>query len=93
MKSREYKEVTRITLVIHHGLCQVALELLKSIGVNSVMLESARTARIRIKTTLLDFLGFSDPIEDSPTDIIRIIVHPNEAEKTITFLLKNSTLE
>jgi nitrogen regulatory protein PII len=92
MKSREFKEVTRITLVIHHGLCMEALELLKSIGVNSVMLESARTARIRIKTTLLDFLGFSDPIEDSPTDIIRIIVHPNEAEKTITFLIEKLDL-
>ena len=92
MKNREFTEVTRITLVIHNGLCLEALEVLKKIGVNTVMLESARTARIRIKTTLLDFLGFSDPIEDSPTDIIRIIVHPDDAEKTVAYLIEKLDL-
>ena len=92
MKSRTFTGVTRITLVIHHGLCQDAIELLRKIGINSVMLETARTARIRIKTTLLDFLGFSDPIEDSPTDILRIIVNPNDAEKTIAFLIEKLEL-
>ena len=87
MKSRKFTEVTRITLVVHHGLCQDAIELLRKIGINSVMLETARTARIRIKTTLFDFLGFSDPIEDSPTDILRIIVNPNDAEKTVAYLI------
>ena len=92
MTNRKFTEVTRISLVIHHGLTQFALEFLKKIGVNSVMLETARTARIRIKSTLLDFLGLSDPIEDSPTDILRIIVNPDDAEKTIAYLIEKLDL-
>ena len=93
MENNNFVEVSRITLSIHHGLTQTALELLKKIGIYTVMLESARTARLRIKNTLLDFLGLSDPIEDSPTDIIRIAVNPDDGEKIVSYLIEKLDLK
>ena len=92
MESKDFIEVSRITLVIHHGLIQTALELLKKIGIYTVMLETARTARLRIKSTLLDFIGLSDPIEDSPTDIVRIAVNTEDSEKIVSFLIEKLDL-
>lgn len=92
MESKDFVEVARITLVIHHGLIQAALDLLKSIGVLSVMLETARTARLRVKSTLFDFIGLSDPIEDSPTDIVRVVVKPEDSEKVISYLIEKLDL-
>lgn len=92
MENKKFVEVSRITLVVHHALSQIALDLLKKIGINSVMLETARTARLRVNTTLFDFLGLTDPIEDSPTDIMRIMVKPEDAETVISFLIEKLEL-
>ena len=93
MENKDFIEVSRITLFVHHGLISSALELLKNIGVYNVLLETARTARLRIKNTLLDLLGLSDPIEDSLTDIVRIIVKPEDSEKIVTYLIEKLDLK
>ncbi len=93
MNNFEFIEVSRITLVIHHGLSKVALKLFKDIGIKTLMFESARTARLRTKTNLFDILGISDPIEDSPTDIFRIITTTDDSEKVISYIIDKLDLK
>lgn len=87
MSNKRFIEITRITLVIHHGLRDIAIKLIKSIGITTIHLENARTARLRIKSNLFDFIGLTDPIEDSPTDIMKLRVSPADAEAVVSFLI------
>lgn len=92
MNNTEYGQKSRITLMIHHGLKNQALEVVKSLGCNSIFMESARTVRIHEKPTLWTILGFEEPIEDSPTDIIRFIVAKEQSEKVALFLINKLDL-
>ena len=92
MNKTEYGKKSRITLMIHHALQKQALEVIKSIGCQSVFAESARTVRIHEKPTIWTILGFEEPIEDSPTDIIRFIVAFDKAEAVALYLINKLDL-
>ena len=87
MNNRSFVDKSRITLIIHHGLLNQTLEILKSMGFKSAFIESARTVRVLDKPTIWTILGFEEPLENSPADIIRVIVPVEKSEVSILYLI------
>lgn len=88
MASNGFKEICRITIMLHHGLTPNALTLIEKIGVKSVLVESARTVRLFEKSSILDWMPWSNNTDDSPTDILRFTTPSDIGEKVLISLAK-----
>jgi nitrogen regulatory protein PII len=87
------REVSRITLMTHQELDEKVMETLTAMGLKSVTFENARCVRQQINNKKLRFLGPKIDLMDVPTDIYRLTVPQDMAERVLCGLVKNLNLK
>ncbi len=68
------REMTRITLIAHQGLNTLIVELLTSMGVDSLIVENARCVRQKMNSRFWGFPGLNAELSDAATEIYRLSV-------------------
>ena len=76
------REVTRVTLVAHQGLNVRIVELLASLGVDSLIVENARCVRQKMNSRFWGFPGLHAELSDAATEIYRLSV-PRDASQSV----------
>ena len=83
----------KITLTIHHGLYEKALEILTDIGLRSVLVESARCVRQNVIDKSWWYFGKLTKLIDVPTEIFRFTVPESLQERITSYLIKELELK
>lgn len=86
-------KASRIALTVHKGLSPKALDALKEMGLNSVLVESTRCVRQNIKDNSWWVFGNRSKLIDSPTEVFRFRVYNSYAERAVTHLIKQLDLK
>ncbi|MDD3377700.1 MAG: hypothetical protein PHF08_09660 [Candidatus Riflebacteria bacterium] len=93
MKIDEIQQVARVTLMIHHGLTEKAMDLLTKLGLNSVIVENARCVRQNVYARRWGFSRLQVELIDTPTDILRFVVSKECSDCVLCKLIKELELK
>lgn len=93
MKTDEMRQATRVTLMIHRGLTEKAINLLTKLGLNSVIVENARCVRQNVYASRWGFARLKVELIDTPTDIIRFAVSKDCSDCILCKLIKELELK
>lgn len=78
----EAREISRITLIVHHNLSGRAADLFTYLGLSEVYVENARCVRQYITKGFMGLPGFRPELSDTATEIFRVSV-PREGSASI----------
>lgn len=85
-------EVSRITCIVHQQLDGLVTECLRALGAQTVLLESARCVRQRVRSRFFGLPGVRVELNDSPMEIFRTTVRREAALRVLRELVEAADL-
>lgn len=86
------QKASAITICTHKNITEALLQILRKMGLNKVLVENARCARLHIQKRFLKLTGYKTELYDSPSEIFRFVVKSEQADQVISFLCKKLNL-